>query len=329
MEVSQKTGCVIPALPASWPVYMKAVDRNTFEIRANGHFSFQECHWYLNREFDDCTYRIYPDRVRKALRIGNEFLLIDILDGGGGLLVKILSGDSSERCIAYIRQYLTDWFDLETDVEHFYRQLSTSKPTSYMPERYKGLRLLSIPDFFESIAWCIIGQQINLRFAYSVKRRLVERYGTAVTYKGEKYHTFPTPETIVCADPLELREMQFSNSKAAYLIGVAKAFSDKTLNKQKLLSLPDFESRQKYLTAIKGIGVWTANYAMMKTLKERSCIPFGDAGLLNALVGHGVLKDKQDTARMEKFFRKFKGWESYLVFYLWRSLSPMEGEQVS
>ena len=67
--------------------------------------------------------------------------------------------------------------------------------------------------------------------------------------------------------------------------------------------------------------MWTANYALMKSLKQMQAIPYGDVGLLNALLNHQLIDDKKDLTRMAPLFKKFKGWESYLVFYLWRSLS--------
>jgi DNA-3-methyladenine glycosylase II len=55
-------------------------------------------------------------------------------------------------------------------------------------------------------------------------------------------------------------------------------------------------------------------------MRERSCIPYGDAGLIKALINHNVVISKQDLAGMDNIFKEFNGWESYLVFYLWRSL---------
>ncbi|MNH27377.1 hypothetical protein D3C79_874840 [compost metagenome] len=60
----------------------------------------------------------------------------------------------------------------------------------------------------------------------------------------------------------------------------------------------------------------------MKTLKEYTCIPHGDIGLLNALANHQIITDRKDIAAINRFFEDFKGWESYLTFYLWRSLAP-------
>ena len=116
--------------------------------------------------------------------------------------------------------------------------------------------------------------------------------------------------------------MQFSRSKAAYLIGLASSFEKGELSMEILKVLPNVESRRAALIALKGIGIWTANYTLMKTLREPSSIPHGDTGLLTALANHAIIKERSEVEKIERFFKKYKGWESYLVFYLWRSLAP-------
>lgn len=281
-------------------------------------FSFKECLWFLNRNFDDCMHTVGEDHVRKAILIDNQPVLFEIRENNHKLIIEILKGENSP----VIENFIHDWFDINRDIKPFYQLLSVHKELAYMSKDFEGLRLIGIPDLFEAICWCIIGQQINLTFAYKTKRRLVERYGTKVIYKGQDYYAFPSPEALADANPEELKAMQFSAQKIAYLRGVANVFKEGKMSKEILLDLPDVAAQQKALTAIKGIGIWTANYTLMKTLRIPTSIPYGDAGLLNGLIAHKIISDKKDIEGINAFFRHFKGWESYLVFYLWRSLSP-------
>jgi len=287
-------------------------------------FSFGECCWYLDRGFDDCVYKVKGERVVKALRLDGQELLVEVTGGSGRLRVTVLKGMADmDRLAVYIRE----WMDIDRDLGPFYGLLGKDKRLDYMSRDFKGLRLVGIVDLFEALSWSIIGQQINLKFAYTLKRRLVEKYGSALSYKGETYHLFPDCRVLAAADAADLRAMQFSRSKAAYLIGLSDAFSRGELSREKLLVLPDRESRLQALMKIKGIGVWTANYCLMKSLRDPSGIPYGDAGLLAALIRHGVIKDRGEGIKIDRFFSKYKGWESYVVFYLWRSLSerPVDG----
>lgn len=284
-------------------------------------FSFQECLWFLNRNYDDCLHIIHEDSIMKAIEFEGEIFLVRIKENGSFLEVDILVGEISAGSKQFIIDYITEWFDMKRNIQPFYDLLHSDGRLAYMSKEYKGLRLLGIADLFEAVCWCIIGQQINLTFAYKVKRRLIEKYGKRIDYNGESFFIFPTSETLAAVDAEDLRAMQFSQQKIDYVIGAAKAFSEGTLGKEKLQELPDFASRKKALTKQKGIGEWTANYVLMKSLKEPQCIPHGDIGLLNALANHHIISQRSEQSKITAFFESFNGWESYMVFYLWRSLT--------
>ncbi|ACU02542.1 DNA-3-methyladenine glycosylase family protein [Pedobacter heparinus] len=297
------------------------MENKKVEIPVSGLFSKAECLWFLSRDFDDCMYSVFEDRVRRGFRQGSGIMIVDIYPMSDKLILEWLNISPSAEDITAVVQFVSEWFDLNTDLIPFYKTIAADRRISYMAEDFAGLRFIGMPDFFEALAWCIIGQQINLSFAYKVKRRLVERYGTCTQFDGQKYYLFPGPEIIAKASISDLRELQFSEKKAEYIIAIAEAFLNGMLNKELLQRLPDLESRIKFLTNIRGIGQWTANYALMKSLKEPACIPYGDAGLLNALLNHGIIKSKDNKPAIAKFFKAFEGWQSYIVFYLWRALS--------
>jgi DNA-3-methyladenine glycosylase II len=73
---------------------------------------------------------------------------------------------------------VSGWFDLERNMDPFYSLLRHDVRLFYMADAFAGLRIVGIPNLFEALCWSITGQQINLTFAYKLKRRLVETYGT-------------------------------------------------------------------------------------------------------------------------------------------------------
>lgn len=284
-------------------------------------FSFRECLWFLDRGYDDCLFSIRNEQVIKAVLVENKPVLFSVQEDGASLLITVLQGVLSTTGRNWLREYVMEWFDLHTDLIPFYALLEKDKRLAYMSRDYAGLRLISIADLFEALCWSIIGQQINLTFAYKLKRRLVEKYGLAMEWDGEKHHLFPPPATLAGITPADLKPMQFSESKARYVIGVAQAFANEQLSKSHIQSLANWQERLQALTAHKGVGIWTANYVLMKTLREPTAIPHGDVGLLKALESHAIIRERSETEKIATFFKRYKGWESYLVFYLWRSLS--------
>lgn len=284
-------------------------------------FSFDECLWFLNRNYDDCLHHIEPGSLSKAICINGSPVAFTLQADEQHLLLHLQHGGDDSLSQQYLVQYITDWFDLERDIAPFYQLLQKNRTLGYMAKDFAGFRLIGIHDLYEALCWSIIGQQINLTFAYTLKRRLVEHYGEQLVVNGQPLHIFPRPEVLQQATVADLRALQFSERKAEYLLLVSKLFAEGAISKQHVQQCTSYEEQVALLTAIRGIGVWTANYALMKTLKQLQAIPYGDVGLLNALLNHGLIKDKKDSAGIDKLFRRFKGWESYLVFYLWRSLS--------
>ena len=284
-------------------------------------FSFRECLWFLDRGYDDCLFSIRNEEVRKAVLIDNQPVLFSVKEDGPSLLITLLKGSVSANSQTWLQDYVMEWFDMNLDLSPFYHLLQKDKRLAYMSRDYAGLRLISIPDLFEALCWSIIGQQINLTFAYKLKRRLVEKYGRAIEWEDTPYHLFPHHSVLAQLTTADLRPLQFSESKARYLIGVAQAFTNGQLSMSAIQSLSGWQAKQQALTSFKGIGVWTANYVLMKTLREPTAIPHGDVGLLKALETHKIIAERNETEKIQQFFRRYKGWEGYLVFYLWRSLA--------
>jgi len=84
-------------------------------------------------------------------------------------------------------------------------------------DRYYGLRVMGIPDLFEAIFWAIIGQHINLRFAYTLKKRFVKKYEKNFAYNGTDYYTFPPTETVAALEIKDLMKLQFGKKKQSIL----------------------------------------------------------------------------------------------------------------
>ena len=119
-------------------------------------------------------------------------------------------------------------------------------------------------------------------FAYTLKQHFVQTFGERIALSGDEYFLFPSPQTVALLTPEQLLPLQFSSQKSRYTIAIAEAFTDGTLSKEKLKALPLEEAKHE-LMKIKGIGNWTANYALMKTFHHPDAFPLEDAGLHNAI----------------------------------------------
>jgi len=103
-------------------------------------------------------------------------------------------------------------------------------------------------------------------------------------------------------------------------MNISNAFLENQISKKILLDCKDKTERVEQLTTIKGIDIWSANYVLMKSYRDMSCITYGDSGLNKAI--HTIFKTQKKPTKdeIDMIFKDFKNWESYLNFYLWKSL---------
>jgi DNA-3-methyladenine glycosylase II len=283
-------------------------------------FSFNKCLKFLNRGYDECLYQVNDTQVTRLIRLSSGLVLIKITADQTNLFISTNKGQMDNRDKEEIKAYVLDWFDLNRDIQPFYQLLTVQEETKEFATNYHGLRLMGIVDLFEALCWCVIGQQINLTFAHKIKTRLVHKYGESLKYGQHTHYCFPSPETLLKVEREDLVAMQFSKQKINYINNISAAFCTNEINKMVLLKLSKMQQMEKLL-AIKGIGPWTANYVSMKSLRNMSCIAYGDTGLSSALHSHFATEKKPTNQVINKIFEPFKGWESYFNFYLWRSLS--------
>ncbi|MCF6138648.1 DNA-3-methyladenine glycosylase 2 [Pseudalkalibacillus berkeleyi] len=292
---------------------------SSFDIDTPEIYSFKETLIYLSRSPLECLHKVKNDKIYKLLELEGEKVLIEISEKmDGKLQVTFLNQVPSS--FKQVQLFIEDWLDLSQDLTPFYEMAKTDALLSPLVSDFFGLRVIGVPDLFEAICWAVIGQQVNLTFAYTVKKRLVETYGDDLSWRGERYWVFPKPEEISKLTVEDLKQIQLTGRKAEYLIQIATLMKEGNLSKQALLET-DFESAEKELVSIRGIGPWSAHYVLMRCLRDPSAFPIGDAGLQNALKQLLGLDTKPTYEEMTKLFSKWKGWEAYAVFYLWRSLS--------
>ncbi len=282
-------------------------------------FSYPLALSFLERSPRKLLHKVEGEKVFKLLNIEGSLVLFLIQDKGEHLHLEMLHGEPTPAGKKVITQYVREWFDLETDLKPFYALAKRDPLLSPLVKKYRGYRIVGQPDLFESLVWAVLGQQINLAFAYTLKSRFVEEFGEKIEVGGKSFFLFPTAAVVSRLTPESLLALQFSRQKAAYTIGIARAFVDGIISKAKLTGLALAEAREE-LIKIKGIGNWTANYALMKTFRYPDAFPLEDAGLHNAIKNQLGLKTKPSLDRVRKIFRKYKGWEAYATLYLWKSL---------
>ena len=290
------------------------------EIYPPKEFSFEVCLFFLGRSDQEVLYKIREGYIIKLIKADGALILCRIGFINDALRAEFPTESPSEYARRKIAEHIWEWFDLEQDIVEFYQLAEHDSILNPLAKRYYGLRIICYPDLFEGIVWAILGQQINLTFAYTLKKRFVELYGESLTFEGETFWVFPEFEKIASLEPDDLRTLQFSLRKAEYIIGIAKAMTSGELTKEELIVLKDYEEVKSFLVTLRGIGAWSADYIMMRCLHYPQAFPIADVGLHNALKVVLGLDRKPTIQEIDIIAQGWEGWQAYSVFYLWRSL---------
>jgi len=293
---------------------------NSFSIPLPKEFNFEHHLTHLKRSPKELLHTCVEDEVFKLIAINDNKILFKIkcIDKSH-LLITILNKKINESTKSELEKYILEWFDLDKDIRPFYTLAAKDKFLKPVIQKFYGYRIVGQPDLFESLVWAVIGQQINLSFAYTMKQRLVEGFGERLEFKEKIYYMFPKPERIASVTHDDLLPLQFSRQKSKYAIGIAEAFVSGQISKDKINDLPWDEALNE-LIKIKGVGQWTANYALLRTFRYPNAFPLGDAGINNAIKKILNLDRRPTTEEVIKYFKKYKGWEAYATLYLWKMI---------
>lgn len=190
-------------------------------------------------------------------------------------ITPLNGGVQVEPCDELIEPAVRTLLGLQLDLDSFYTFAQGEPVLADLVRRFQGYRPPLAPDPFEALVSSISAQQVSLHAAFAVRSRFVERFGV----RGELAIAFPTRERVARASEDELTALGFSKRKAEYLLGVARA----ELDFDELARLPDDEVKAR-LTALRGLGEWSADWFLARHLARPEAWPAGDLGLRKAML---------------------------------------------
>lgn len=173
-------------------------------------------------------------------------------------------------------------------------------------KEYGVPKLWTRPEGFETLINIIVEQMLSVKAAASIFSRfkvLVKKV---------------TPKNILKIDDTKFREIGLSNSKTKYCKNIAQAVLDGSLDFEELKKLSN-EDATKKLTAIKGVGDWTANIYLMSCMKRADIWPYGDNALALAVQKFHNIKEYPTKKELLEIGDKYKPWRTMAAFIYWRT----------
>lgn len=168
-------------------------------------------------------------------------------------------------------------------------------------------------NYYQELVDSIISQQISVKAARSIEQRFCELFGGT---------EFPAPEQILHKDLESLRSVGLSRPKATYIHDLAQHVVDGRLRFDHLDSLSN-EAIIKELTAVKGIGEWTAHMFMLFCMGRLDVLAHGDLGVRNGILRLYGLEQVPTPQEVQAIAlaNKWHPYESVACWYIWQSLT--------
>lgn len=174
------------------------------------------------------------------------------------------------------------------------------------PHRFE---LRTAGSHFDAIARAIVSQQLSVRAAATIHARFRELYEAA----GGR------PEAVARIPEEKLRAAGLSWQKIAYIRDLARHVESGELDLTRIETMTDEELIAR-LTAVKGVGTWTAQMFLMFRLGRPDVLPTLDLGIQKAIQRAYGLRKRPTVRRMEQLARAWSPYRTIACWYLWRSL---------
>ena len=177
-----------------------------------------------------------------------------------------------------------------------------------------------LSEIYPALLRSIVGQQVSTAAAASIYRRFLELFDC----DPQDPYACPRPEQVTAADQDDLRGAGLSRAKANYVRAVATYFAERPHAEQHLRALDD-EAAVAELTAIKGVGRWTAEMMLLFALGRPDVLPLDDLAVRQSILQRYALDPDQRPAALRKQMMQLaEAWRPYrsyacLYLYAWRN----------
>jgi DNA-3-methyladenine glycosylase II len=270
---------------------------------------------FHSRDPEGVAEQVAPGRIRKGVMLDGVPVLLDVTLTAQAAECRIEpDGKLGPPAAAAAHDALLNILGLRIDPAPFLACAGKDALLGPLVRRQPGLRIVQSATIFEALTWAVIGQQINLPFAIALRRTFILQAGRR---HSSGLWCYPEARDAARLDALELTSRKFSRSKADTLLRLAQQVEGGEL---RLDRGDDIGQASAALLAVKGIGPWTVNYALLRGYGYADCSLHGDVAIRAAFQQLLGEDSKPDMARTEALLERYKPHRTMAAAYLWASL---------
>ena len=298
---------------------IKPVAPFDFDLTAGYHTYFQGR--YGSDSLIDGVYR-------RLLDLDGKLVLASVRSVGSvqapELVVDLQSDRLSSGDVELATERVAWLLGTAQDLAPFYQSAQADAPLAAIVKQFHGLHLPHTASVYEALVLAILGQQIATNVARIIRTLIIETHGPTQVFDGQEFYAFPRPETLGALSVEQLRTMKLSQRKAEYVQGIsqaAKRFSpDESPDGFESLHRLSDENVVKSMVGLRGVGVWTAQWVLIRALGRPDALPLGDLALRRVVSRVYFGGSEINDAQLDEFAQRWSPWRAYATVYLFTAM---------
>jgi DNA-3-methyladenine glycosylase II len=275
--------------------------------------------WVLRRRPDNIWDRWDGLTYQRVLVLDEKALDISVTQKGPaerpGLKIAAAGRGLKSDAQSNLTVVLERLLGLKTDLAGFYRLAQKDPKLNPLAASFRGMKPPRYPSVFEALVNAITCQQFTLTAGIRLLSRLVVSYGIPFKERNNSLYAFPRPEDLASAHMEDLRKLGYSRQKARSLIELAQRMVEEGLDLDEFAFLEDSEALEKF-TALRGVGRWTAEYALLRGFGRIHIFPGDDVGVRNRLQDWMEVGRPLDYEGVRRLLNRWNPYGGLIYFHL-------------
>ncbi len=275
--------------------------------------------WALRRRPENAVDRWDGRRYRRVLDAGHEAVEIAVAQTGPPgrprIAVEVSATHPVPGAGPISRCAVKRLLGVGTDLSEFYRTAGRDPRLGQLVERFQGVKPPRFPTLFEALVNAIACQQLSLAVGILLLNRLADACGRPFPAPDGTARAFPRPADVAALGAESLRGLGFNRAKARALIELAGAMADARMDSA-VLEAADDDTAVSRLSELRGVGRWSAEYALLRGLGRLNVFPGDDVGARNGIMRWLRLRKPPDYDRIRRTLARWAPYAGLVYFHL-------------
>ena len=291
----------------------------SFTLKPSPPFSLELTAWALRRRFKNEVDRWDGKNYSRIFVYGGKAVKVSVSQEGGLNkpklhVVVVGETDDLQTVRTRISATLEKMFSIRKDLTEFYSLSGGDRRLRPLAERFTGVKPPRFPTVFEALVNAISCQQVSLDLGIILLNRLANAYGTAIRDGDAVFHAFPSPEDLAALSTEDLRKLGFSRNKGLAIIELSKEITTGNVEIEILETMSDIDIIE-YLSRIRGVGRWSAEYVLLRGLGRINIFPGDDVGAQKNLQNFMGLRERPDYDQIKGITSQWQPYAGFVYFH--------------